>query len=71
MYWVLATDVRRHAPVIRYIGWSTLAFGLAMVLIDSRAGMPLLWTLLEGPPIATVGTVLLLLVRRLPAAPHR
>ena len=66
MYWVLATDVVRHAPVIRYVGWTTMAFGLAMVVIDLRAGMPPLWTLAEGPPIAMVGLVLLLLVGRLP-----
>ncbi|HXV75387.1 MAG TPA: hypothetical protein VD788_03645 [Candidatus Polarisedimenticolaceae bacterium] len=67
MYWVLATDVRRYAPVIRYVGWTTIGFGVLMVAIDYRAGMPLFWTLSEGPPIAAIGMLFLLLLRRVDA----
>ena len=65
LYLVLSTDVARFAPVIAYVGWTTVAFGLAMLAIDLHAGMPWFWTFAEGPPILGVGVVLLALRRRL------
>jgi hypothetical protein len=64
LYWVLATDVRRNAVVIRYVAWTTTAFGLLVLFVDFRAGLPLFWRLGEGPSVASMGIVLLWLLRR-------
>jgi hypothetical protein len=65
LYLVLSTDVVRYTAVISYVGWSTIAFGAGMVIVDTHAGMPWYWTLLEGPPIAGMGLALVWLRRRL------
>jgi hypothetical protein len=41
-----------------------IVFGLMMVAIDLHAGMPIVWTALEGPPLVGVGVLLLYLRRR-------
>ena len=69
LYFVLARDVRRYAPVIVYVAWSTMAFGVAMLGIDVKAGAPLYWTLLEGPGIIVFGIIYLVLVRRVERFP--
>ena len=66
---LLATNVRRFRPIIRFVGWMEVIFGLAMVGIDLSAGMPFAWTLLEGPPVTVMGVALLALLRWLPVDP--
>jgi hypothetical protein len=58
-----ARDVRRFAPIVTVIGISHIAFGVAMLVLDIYVGMPLDWTLGEGPPVAAVGIAVLLLQR--------
>ena len=36
-------------------------FGAIVLTVDLRAGLPLWWTLIEGPPIALLGVVLAML----------
>lgn len=67
LYLVLSTDVVRYAPVIGYVAWSTIAFGLLMVGVDLNAGMPWYWTCGEGPVVTILGLILLGLQRRLVA----
>jgi len=69
LYLLLSTDVVRYAPVIGYVAWSTVAFGLLMLAVDVHAGMPWYWICGEGPPVAIVGLILLVLHRRLGAGP--
>ena len=45
----LSFDVRRHIPVIRVLALLSLAFGVGMLPLDLAVGMPLPWTLCEGP----------------------
>lgn len=66
LYLLLSTDVRRFRPVIVYSAWAAIGFGLAMLVIDVRAGLPWTWTLGEGPFIILVGVAMLTLVRRVP-----
>ncbi len=61
----LSLDVRRFAPVVAYIGWVNAAFGIVLVGIDLHAGMPLYWTVTEGPPLFVVGLLVVWLVRGL------
>jgi hypothetical protein len=62
---LIARDPSRHAPIVRFIGWMNIGFGMMMIAIDLHAGMPLWWTVAEGPPIAAFGVVVLYLDRRL------
>jgi hypothetical protein len=55
----VARDVVRYRGIVSFIGVTNIAFGLMMVAIDLHAGMPVMWTLSEGPPIAAFGVVLL------------
>ena|SRR5258708_3891838 len=56
-------DVRRYAPLIRFIAWSTIGFGLFMLILDPWAGMPWYWTISEGPAVIAYGLALLCLQR--------
>ncbi|MFN0135627.1 MAG: hypothetical protein ACKVS9_05845 [Phycisphaerae bacterium] len=63
--WACSFDVRRHRPVIAYLGASTFAFGFGVHVIDIFAGLPWYWTALEGPPTAAMGAATLMLALRL------
>lgn len=65
---VVAHDLRRHRPIVRYLGWASLAFGALVTGIDLSAGMPAYWTWDEGPPIVAMGLALLYLLRSVPQA---
>jgi hypothetical protein len=60
---ILATDVARYRRLVGYVGIMNVCFGTAMMAIDLHAGMPLIWTLAEGPPIVAFGVVILYLSR--------
>jgi hypothetical protein len=59
----LSFDVPRFRPLIAFLGGLHLYFGLALLGTDLAAGMPWYWTLAEGPGIAAVGVVILVLAR--------
>ena len=62
---VLAADPRRYSGVITYTAIASVAFGLAMICVDSRAGMPLAWTLSEGPFAILLGIAVWILQARI------
>ena len=64
LYLLLSTDVKRFRPVIIYSGWAAVGFGLALIVIDVRAGLPWTWTLSEGPFVILGGAAILILARR-------
>lgn len=64
VYLVLATDVLRYLPVIRLFGWMDLVAAILLIGIDLHAGLPLYWTLSEGPPLIGGAVLLLFLVKR-------
>jgi hypothetical protein len=61
---VLSSDVRRYAPVIKFLAVVALAHGIALFVIDLIVGMPSFWSMAEGPAITAEGTVVLLLLTR-------
>lgn len=65
---LVSRDVRRFGPLITYLAWVTMAFGVVITGIDALAGMPTYWTLAEGPPTFVVGLMILLLNRRVQRA---
>jgi hypothetical protein len=62
---VVASDVVRYRDLVWFVAILNVMFGLIMVAIDLKTGMPLLWTLLEGPPIVAFGVVIAVLNRAL------
>lgn len=64
---LIAEDVRRYRPIVAYVAVTDVAFGFMMLGIDLHAGMPLLWTLAEGPPVVAVGAAMLWLLRSVPS----
>ena len=63
-----STDVRRHANIVRFLGVSSIVFGLCLLGIDAHAGLPWYWTPVEGPGIAFLGALFLVLLRKDQAA---
>ena len=57
-------DVRRHANIVWFLGVSSIALGLCLLGIDVHAGLPWYWTPVEGPGIAFLGVLLLILLKR-------
>jgi hypothetical protein len=58
---LVSWDPVRYRTIVSYLAVMNITFGLMMVAIDLRAGLPVLWTLLEGPPIASLGVVMAVL----------
>ena len=66
--WLLASDVERYRPLIRFSGCSFLLVSPIFVVIDSVAGMPWFWIIGDGVCCAVLGAVVLWLSRRGEAA---
>lgn len=60
---LIARDPVRYRSIVRYVGVMNVVFGMLLVAIDLQAGLPLWWTIAEGPPIAAFGVVVLYLNR--------
>ena len=67
LYLIVSGDVRRYGPIVRYVAIMDVVFGAALCVIDYRAGMPLVWTLGEGPPLMILGGIMFYLLRSVPA----
>jgi hypothetical protein len=70
LFWVLSFDPARHRPVLIYLGAAIVLLGVTLLAVDWTEGLPLLWTVWEGPFVVVFGIVLLSLSRRLEPA-HR
>jgi hypothetical protein len=62
---IISTDPVRYRPLVWYAAFMNVLFGLMIIGIDLHAGMPVWWTLAEGPPIVAFGIVIGLLNRSL------
>jgi hypothetical protein len=60
---LVSRDPVYYRAIVSYLAVMNIAFGAMMLVIDLRAGLPAVWTLLEGPPIASLGVVLAVLNR--------
>ena len=60
---LLSLDVRRFAPIVVYVAAAGIAFGVVMIPIDFAAGMPLYWSVGEGPFVLVLGLLTLWLAR--------
>ncbi len=55
---IVARDPGRYREIVNYLAFFNVSFGLAMLIIDLKAGMPWFWTLGEGPIVAGIGVVI-------------
>ena len=62
---LISGDPARHIAIVKYMAFMYVTFGLIVLAIDLDAGMPLWWTLAEGPPLAMTGLAIAYLARDL------
>jgi hypothetical protein len=55
---ILATDPVRYRQIVSYVVVMNVLFGSIVIGVDVHAGLPLFWTMSEGPPIVMFGLVL-------------
>jgi len=65
LLFVLSTDPVKYLRVVRVLAWMNIVFGVSLLFIDLHAGLPMWWTLMEGPPVAVLGIVMVRLCRLL------
>ena len=65
LFWLTSFDLHRHRLVLCYLGIFVVIFGAALFIIDLLEGMPLHWSLTEGPFNVGFGVFILLLTYRI------
>ena len=60
---LISGDPVRYRSIVSYVAFMNVTFGLIVLVIDLHAGMPMLWSVCEGPPIVMTGIVMALLNR--------
>ena len=60
---LVSDDPAKYRKIVWFIAFMNIAFGSFLVAIDVDAGMPMWWTLGEGPPIIAFGIVIAVLNR--------
>ena len=63
LLWYLARDVVLHRQLIVFFARMAVALGAILLTIDLVEGMPLWWTLIEGPAFALAGLSIMLVQR--------
>jgi hypothetical protein len=61
---VLATDLERYRPLVRFLGIAVTLFGIALIGIDLSAPMPVWWTASEGLSTIVIGVGMFVFARR-------
>ena len=60
---VLATDLERYRPLVRFLGLAFALTSLVLLGVDLAAGMPWWWSASEGPGGVVFGALLFVLAR--------
>jgi hypothetical protein len=55
---LVSTNPAKYRTIVSFIAILNIAFGVMLVVIDLHAGMPMLWTLFEGPSIIVFGILI-------------
>jgi hypothetical protein len=61
---IVSRDPVKYRAIVWYLAVMNTLFGAAILAIDIHAGLPSMWTLLEGPPVIAFGIVIGLLNRQ-------
>jgi hypothetical protein len=59
LLWILASDVARYRPLIRFTGFSFLLAAPVFLIIDHTSGLPLYWSVSDTAACAFFGASLL------------
>jgi hypothetical protein len=65
LFWVISFDLPRFRPVAIYMSAGVIVLGISLLIMDWAEGLPREWALWEGPFTIVIGTVMLLLSRRI------
>jgi hypothetical protein len=60
---LIATDPVRYRAIVTYVAVMNVLLGAIMLGIDIHAGLPIAWTVLEGPPLMVLGAIIVVLNR--------
>jgi hypothetical protein len=71
LFWMVSFDLHRHKVVLCYLGVAIVIFGATLLVVDLLEGMPLYWSLTEGPINIVFGIVVLVLGYRTGTGPAR
>ena len=66
LFLLVSFDLARHRPVLVYLGWSVTFLGSVLLVVDMAEGMPMAWTVWEGPVVIAFGVAMLYLTRAIP-----
>ena len=58
---LIYTNPIKYRGIVWYVAFMNVTLGLILVAIELYAGLPLLWTISEGPPIVAFGIVIAIL----------
>jgi hypothetical protein len=61
---IVSRDPVRYRTIVWYLAVMNTLFGAIVLAIDIQAGLPVMWRLLEGPPVIAFGIVIGLLNRQ-------
>lgn len=64
LFLIFAREPQRYGLLIRYTAWVAALGGVGVTALDFHLGLPLLWSLGEGPPTILLGLALLFLERK-------
>ncbi len=72
LYLYVASDIRRYLSLLAFLAIFKFFFALGMTVLDVSLGMPVFWTLGEGPAIMIFSVAQFWLARRAqaPSADH-
>ena len=62
---IFSFDIRRYRSFLKLWAVIVIVTGFVLLGIDIEAGMPMNWTLCEGPPTIAIGLVVLWLQQRI------
>lgn len=48
LLWIVSNDVPRYRPLVGWIVWGTLSFGVLQAIVDTMAGLPMWWIVGES-----------------------
>lgn len=48
LMWAISADVERYQPLVRLIAWILVVCGPVFLWIDSQAGLPRWWVMMDG-----------------------
>ncbi len=59
LLWIIAGDVVRYRPLVRFMAWASLVAAPLLWWIDSHTGMPRWWVMMDAVSCLVGGAVLL------------